>query len=113
MRAGFQRHARCRLRGQKLAPTLGFQLVFPSSTILPSRFTAQYRNVRSLRSIPMVRSGTSLVAVIFFFMAGLLFAPHRVRHQRAYRHWMGASPLIVSVCVGLLPVNVWPLSGLG
>jgi hypothetical protein len=51
--------------------------------------------------------------VIFFFMAGLLFAPHRVRHQRAYRHWMGASPLILSVCVGLLPVNDWPLSGLG
>src|SRR5580700_6059655 len=29
MRAGFQRHARCRLRGQKLAQTLGVQLVFP------------------------------------------------------------------------------------
>src|ERR1700678_3043131 len=50
-------------------------LSWPWLTISPWAFNSQNWKERSLKSSPMVNSGSSEAGMIFFFMAGLLFAP--------------------------------------
>src|ERR1700690_997098 len=76
----------------------------PSATISPSAPSTQYRLVLSPRSMPIVigpgfatltRFGL-FFAMLFFFMAGLLFALRVRIHWEAYRIPPGAGLLIPS-----------------